>query len=141
MAAAGILPHLEIFGTDWPSPDGTCLRDYVHVADLARWHVAALDHLLAGRGSLALNLGTGRAHSVGEVVAAVERVTGRTVPLRHTARRAGDPPVLVADPSRAVAILGATPHFTDLDAIVESAWRFMTGRPTCSAQAAHPEQR
>lgn len=135
MAAAGWLPHLDVFGVDWPTPDGTCLRDYVHVSDLARWHVAALDHLLGGRGSLALNLGTGKAHSVAEVVAAVERVTGRIVPLHHSARRAGDPPVLVADPSRALAILGEPPHFTDLDVIVATAWRFMTGPRSLSQRA------
>ncbi|MEW5729225.1 MAG: UDP-glucose 4-epimerase GalE [Pseudomonadota bacterium] len=128
MAAAGRLPHLELFGADWPTPDGTCVRDYVHVTDLARWHAAALDHLVHGNGSLALNLGTGQGWSVREVLSAVERVTGRPVPIRTSARRAGDPPVLVADPSRARAVLGADPAFTDMDAIVDTAWRWMQRR-------------
>ncbi len=128
MAAAGLLPALDLFGTDWPTPDGTCIRDYVHVDDLARWHVQALDHLLAGKGSLALNLGTGQGWSVRQVLAAVEHVTGRTVPVRLAARRAGDPPVLVADPGRASAILGIEPRITDMDTIVETAWRFLKGR-------------
>lgn len=128
LAAAGKVPQLEVFGTDWPTPDGTCLRDYVHVSDLANWHVGALDHLLAGRGSVVLNLGTGQGHSVAEVIAAVERVTGATVPRKVVARRAGDPPVLVADAGRARAILGAEARFTDLDAIVATAWRFLSHR-------------
>lgn len=128
MAAAGRLPHLDLFGADWPTPDGTCIRDYVHVTDLAGWHAAALDHLVHGKGSLALNLGTGRGWSVREVLSAVERVTGRPVPLRVAARRAGDPPVLVADPARARAALAAEPAFTDMDAIVDTAWRWMQRR-------------
>ncbi|MCR6631809.1 MAG: UDP-glucose 4-epimerase GalE [Magnetospirillum sp.] len=128
LAAVGEVPALDLFGTDWPTPDGTCIRDYVHVSDLARWHVAALDHLLAGQGSVALNLGTGRGWSVRQVLAAVERVTGRVVPVRLAARRAGDPPVLVADPARARAVLGAEPHYTDLEPIVDTAWRFLQRR-------------
>ncbi|MBC7906747.1 MAG: UDP-glucose 4-epimerase GalE, partial [Rhodospirillaceae bacterium] len=91
LAAAGSMPPMELFGTDWPTPDGTCIRDYVHVDDLARWHVQALVHLLTGKGSLALNLGTGQGWSVRQVLAAVERVTGLPVPVRVAARRAGDP--------------------------------------------------
>ncbi|CAA7615240.1 UDP-glucose 4-epimerase GalE [Magnetospirillum sp. UT-4] len=128
MAAAGTLPHLDVFGADWPTADGTCVRDYVHVSDLARWHVAALDHLLTGRGSLRLNLGTGRGHSVREVIAAAERATGRAVPIRIAPRRAGDPAVLVADCTRATAVLGSPPVHTELDDIVGSAWRFMERR-------------
>ena len=128
LAAMGEVPALEVFGADWPTPDGTCIRDYVHVSDLARWHVAALEHLLAGKGSLALNLGTGKGASVRQVLEAVERVTGRVVPVRAGARRAGDPPVLVADPSRARAILGAEPFFTDIETIVDTAWRFLQRR-------------
>lgn len=128
LVAAGRVDHLDLFGTDWPTPDGTCIRDYVHVSDLARWHVDALAHLLAGRGSLALNLGTGRGFSVREVIDSVERVTGRRLAVRHAARRAGDPPVLVADPSRARVVLGADPRFTDLDVIVGTAWRFLSER-------------
>lgn len=128
LAAAGLAPSLDLFGTDWPTPDGTCIRDYVHVSDLARWHVQALRHLLAGRGSIALNLGTGQGWSVRQVLAAVERVTQRPVPLRPAARRVGDPPVLVADPSRAAAVLGIRAELSDIDNIVETAWRFLKVR-------------
>jgi len=128
LAAVGEVPALDLYGTDWPTPDGTCIRDYVHVSDLARWHVAALEHLLTGKGSVALNLGTGMGASVREVLVAVEQVTGRVVPLRPSARRAGDPPVLVADPSKALAVLGAEPRFTDIETIVDSAWRFLQRR-------------
>jgi UDP-arabinose 4-epimerase len=117
---------IEIYGTDYPTPDGTCRRDYVHVSDLAEAHVRALRHLLDGGTSLALNLGTGRAHSVREVIAAVERVTGRAVPIRETGRREGDPPVLVADPSRARALLGWAPARSDLDTIMRTAWAWAT---------------
>ncbi|MDA8231088.1 MAG: UDP-glucose 4-epimerase GalE [Magnetospirillum sp.] len=128
MAAAGLLSRLDVFGDDWATADGTCIRDYVHVSDLARWHVAALDRLAEGTPFLALNLGTGRGRSVREVVAAVERVTGRTVPLAIGPRRDGDPPVLVADPGRAKDILGATPRFADLETMVETAWRWLRRR-------------
>ncbi len=128
MAAAGLGPRLEVYGDDWPTPDGTCLRDYVHVSDLARWHVAALEHLLAGHGPLTLNLGTGRGWSVREVVAAVERTTGRLVPLRVAARRPGDPPVLVADPTRALRVLGLAPRQPSLDDMVGTAWRWLARR-------------
>jgi UDP-glucose-4-epimerase GalE len=122
MAAAGDIPYLDLFGTDYPTDDGTCVRDYVHVADLAEMHVAALAHLAAGRASGAFNLGTGHGWSNRQIIAAVERVTGAPVPLRLAGRRPGDPPVLVADPNRAEAELGASARHTDLDAIVESAW-------------------
>ena len=128
LAAAGEVPALEVFGTDWPTPDGTCIRDYVHVTDLAHWHVTALEHLLAGKGALAVNLGTGRGYSVRQVLQAVEKVTGRAVPVRPSARRAGDPPTLVADPTRARAVLGAHPRFTDIETIVDTAWRFLLRR-------------
>lgn len=128
LAAAGEVAALDLYGTDWPTPDGTCIRDYVHVSDLARWHVAALQHLLAGKGSVALNLGSGRGWSVRQVLRAVEEVTGRAVPVRLAARRAGDPPVLVADSSRARALLGAEPHYADIEPIVDTAWRFLTRR-------------
>ena len=128
LAAAGEVPALDLFGTDWPTPDGTCIRDYIHVSDLAQWHVAALQHLLAGKGSLALNLGSGQGWSVRQVLRAVENVTGRAVPVRIAARRAGDPPVLVADPSRARAVLGAQDRYTEIEAIVDTAWRFLARR-------------
>ena len=124
MAAAGAAPHFEIFGTDYPTPDGTCLRDYVHVIDLGQGHVQALDYLVRGGATTAVNLGTGRAFSVREVVAAAERVTGRRIPVREAPRRPGDPPVLVADATRARTLLGFAPRFTELVPIVETAWRW-----------------
>jgi UDP-arabinose 4-epimerase len=124
MAAAGDISHLDVFGSDYPTADGTCIRDYVHVSDLAASHVAALQEVLAGRGPLVLNLGTGRGFSVRQVVAAVERVTGRRVPLKVSPRRPGDPPSLVADPSLAARALGGEARFTELDAIVATAWNW-----------------
>ena len=121
MAASGEAGPLRIFGTDYPTPDGTCIRDYIHVDDLAEAHLRALDHLAAGRGSVALNLGTGRGSSVREVIAAVERVTGRPVPVIAEARRAGDPAELTADPSKARETLGFAARYTDLDQIVAHA--------------------
>src|SRR5689334_2852814 len=100
MAAAAKIPHLDILGADYPTPDGTCIRDYVHVSDLAAAHVLALEHLIAGGGSAILNIGIGRGFSVREVIDATQRVTGLPVPVRVGARRAdnADPPVLIADP-------------------------------------------
>jgi UDP-arabinose 4-epimerase len=120
-AAVGRLPRFQVFGTDYPTPDGSAIRDYVHVSDLAAAHVRALDYLLAGGPSTALNLGTGQGHSVLQVVAAVEAETGRRVPLERTTRRTGDPAVLVAEAARARATLGWTPAFTDLREIVRTA--------------------
>ncbi|MGE5505071.1 MAG: UDP-glucose 4-epimerase GalE [Actinomycetota bacterium] len=128
MAAAGEIPYLDLFGTDYPTPDGTAVRDYVHVSDLAAMHVAALDRLMAGGDGGCLNLGTGCGFSIREVVASVERVTGRVVPLRPSGRRAGDPPVLVADPARARDLLGVEPAYDTLDAIVETAWNWYRRR-------------
>jgi UDP-glucose 4-epimerase len=124
MAADGMLPRIDVFGTDYPTPDGTCLRDYIHVADLADGHVRALDYLQRGGASSAINLGTGRAFSVREVIAAAERVTGRRIPVHEGPRRAGDPPVLVADATRARTVLGFAPRFTAIEPIVETAWRW-----------------
>jgi UDP-glucose-4-epimerase GalE len=123
-AAAGNGPELQIFGADYPTPDGTCVRDYIHVNDLAEAHVLALRHLLGGGGSFAANLGTGQGYSVKEVLAAVEQVTGNAPRCRPAPRRAGDPPTLVADPSRANQLLRwkATRSLPD---IVGSAWKWM----------------
>ncbi len=122
-AALGRRDALSIFGTDYDTPDGTCIRDYVHVADLADAHLRALDVLDAG--SVAFNIGTGQGHSVLEVVQAVERITGRRVPVRHVARRDGDPTSLVADATRLRAQTGWSPRFAALDDIVRTAlaWR------------------
>lgn len=113
---------LRVFGTDWPTPDGTCVRDYVHVGDLATAHVAALGRLREGHPGGALNLGTGRGTSVLEVIEAARRVTGRDVPWQAAPHRPGDPPFLVAAPGRAGSVLGWTPRWTSIDRIVASAW-------------------
>ncbi len=120
-AALGQSGPIEIFGTDYPTPDGTAIRDYIHVEDLAAAHVKALEYLATGGVSTTLNLGTGSGHSVREVIAAVERATGRPVPRREAARRAGDPPRLVADPARARELLGWRPRLSDLDTIIKTA--------------------
>ena len=130
-AAAGAGAELTVFGGDLATPDGTCVRDYVHVADLADAHVRGMLRLLSGGDSGCLNLGTGRGHSIREVIGAVERVTGRRTPFRIGSPRAGDPPALFADNRRAEAELTWRPQFADLDAIVGSAWNWMkkdTGR-------------
>jgi UDP-glucose-4-epimerase GalE len=127
-AALGTRGPLRVFGQDYPTPDGTCVRDYVHVADLARAHVLALGHLARGGPSGALNLGTGRGNSVREVLAAVERASGRPVPCEPAPRRAGDPGALVAAAGRARAVLGWSPDLTDLDSIVSTAWRWHAAR-------------
>lgn len=120
--AAGERKHLTIFGTDWDTPDGTCVRDYVHVRDLAAAHLAAIEHLARGGESGAFNCGTGRGTSVREIVHAVERVTGKTVPIVESPRRAGDPAILVAKVERAERVLGWRASRTDLDGIVADAW-------------------
>ena len=127
-AAQGRGPELALFGTDYPTADGTAVRDYIHVSDLAQAHVLALEDLLAGGASAALNLGTGRGWSVREVIAAVAAVAGRPVPVREAPRRAGDPPVLVADPARAIARLGWRPVYAGLEEMVATAWRWHAGR-------------
>jgi UDP-glucose-4-epimerase GalE len=123
--AAGRRKEAQIFGTDYATPDGTCLRDYVHVSDLARAHVAGLQALMRGGiESQAINLGTGQGCSVRQIIDAVRRITGRDFPVRETARRPGDPAELVASTDRARALLGWTPVESDLDGIVRSAWKW-----------------
>jgi UDP-glucose-4-epimerase GalE len=120
--ALGRRQQIDIYGTDYPTQDGSAVRDYVHVQDLAEAHVAALGHLRDGGASLALNLGTGIGHSVREVIAAAKRLTGRPIAEREMARRPGDPAVLVADASRARERLGWSARMSDLDSIIASAW-------------------
>lgn len=115
---------VTIFGRDYPTPDGTCIRDYIHVCDLAEAHVAALEALLNGASSGAFNVGTGAGHSVLEVLRAAEEVTGSRIPHRFGERRAGDPPVLVADSSRLQRTFGWRPRYTSLVDIVATAWEF-----------------
>lgn len=120
--ALGARPSLAVYGTTWPTPDGTCVRDYVHVLDLGEAHLAALRYLVQGGASGAFNLGTGRGRSVREVVHAVERVTGREVPVTEAPPRAGDPAELVAKVERAERVLGWKARRTELDAVVADAW-------------------
>jgi UDP-glucose 4-epimerase len=115
---------VTLFGDDYATPDGTCVRDYVHVDDLASAHIAAVNHLLGGGATGAYNAGTGRGYSVKEVVAAVEKVTGQKVPFIMGPRREGDPDQLVADSSRLRQTLGWKPRFDTIEAIIESAWVF-----------------
>jgi UDP-arabinose 4-epimerase len=121
-AAAGKRPHIGVFGTDYPTPDGSAIRDYIHVQDLADAHVRALRYLGDGGESLALNLGTGHGHSVRETIDAARRVTGRPIPSRDSPRRPGDPPVLVADAGRAKEKLGWVPQLGSLEQIIGTAW-------------------
>ena len=121
-AALGSRPPVKVFGTDYPTTDGTAVRDYVHVTDLADAHVKALDHLLAGGETLAVNLGVGRGISVAEIIDAVRRITGRTVAFETAPRRAGDPAALVADPTLAADRLGWTAHCSGLDDLIRDAW-------------------
>ena len=129
LAAAAGGPPLTVFGDDYPTPDGTCLRDYVHVSDLAAAHMLALAALESGAPLRVCNLGSGRGYSVREVVAAVERVTGATVPCEAAGRRGGDPAVLLASGARARSELGWEPVYVALDAIVETAWRWHRSHP------------
>ncbi len=122
-AAKGTRPPLQLFGTDYPTPDGTCIRDYIHVNDLAEAHVLALQYLDSGGASVATNLGTGRGYSVKEVIAKVKRITGRDVPVQNAPRRPGDPPSLVADPTAAEKLLHWKATRT-MDDIVSTAWKW-----------------
>jgi UDP-glucose 4-epimerase len=128
LVALGQRPHITIFGDDYPTPDGTCIRDYVHVDDLGAAHVLALAKLAPGQG-MQLNLGTGRGHSVREVVDACRRVTGHPIPSRFGPRRPGDPPQLVADASQARRVLGWEPRYTDIESIVSTAWNWHHSHP------------
>jgi UDP-glucose-4-epimerase GalE len=121
--------RLRVFGDDYPTPDGTCLRDYIHVADLARAHVLALERLEAGGASATYNLGNGRPFSVRDVIAAVERVSGAPVPWTAAPRRAGDPAVLFASSARIRRDLGWHAALSSLDDIVQSAWRWRVAHP------------
>lgn len=127
MAVTGEIESIEVFGTDYNTPDGTCIRDYIHVEDLADAHARALDHLAAGGESLRCNLGTGVGVSVKEIIAAVEEITGKTVPVNYGPRRPGDPDSLVADPSLAKQLLGWEAVRKDVRDMVRPAWRWACG--------------
>ena len=124
-AAAGLRPRLVIHGTDYPTRDGTCIRDYVHVADLADAHVLALGYLAKKTGASAFNLGNGGGFTVREVIAAAERVTGRRIPVRKGPRRPGDPPALVGNAASAHRNLGWKPRHQKLEVIIDTAWRWL----------------
>ncbi|MBY3559348.1 UDP-glucose 4-epimerase GalE [Rhizobium laguerreae] len=121
LAAAGRLERLDIFGTDYATEDGTCVRDYIHVSDLAQAHLAAVNHLMADGGSLSVNLGSGRGTSVREILEAIHRASGCEVPVRYCSRRIGDPPILYANTARAQAELGFAPVLSDIDTIIRTA--------------------
>lgn len=120
--ASGRRPRIGVYGDDYPTADGTCVRDYVHVADLCDAHLLALRQLLAGAGSARYNLGNGNGFSVREVIDTARRITGHPIPVVMEPRRAGDPPSLVADAAAARAALGWTPRYADLQTIVAHAW-------------------
>lgn len=126
-AAAGTRPEITIFGVDYDTPDGSCIRDYIHVNDLARAHILAISKLEAGAESFQCNLGTGIGHSVKSLIAAAEKVTGRSIPVKIGERRAGDPAELVAAPGRAKTLLGWEAEIKDLETILQTAWAWISG--------------
>jgi UDP-glucose 4-epimerase len=128
-AASGEKQELSVFGTSYATPDGTAVRDYVHVSDLAEAHVLALDYLRLGGGSDFINLGTGHGYSVLEVIETARQVTGREIPFRTKPPRAGDPPKLVADPTKAEKVLGWNPTSSDLTTILRSQWEWRQAHP------------
>lgn len=128
LAILGKRPHIEIFGTDYPTPDGTCIRDYIHVDDLAEAHLLALEKLQPGQ-AMKYNLGMGHGYSVRDVIRCAEEVTGKLVPTKEGPRRPGDPPVLIAAADKVHKELGWMPRYTDLRAIVETAWKWHQAHP------------
>ncbi|MGC2049255.1 MAG: UDP-glucose 4-epimerase GalE [Gallionella sp.] len=126
-AASGRRENVQVFGRDYDTPDGTCIRDYVHVADLCEAHRLALEHLLNGAGSAAYNLGNGNGFSVQEVIDTAARITGKPIPVKNGARRAGDPARLVADAKTAKQELGWVPHYPELETIIRHAWQWEQG--------------
>ena len=129
-AAQGKIPHVSVFGDDYPTPDGTAIRDYIHVADLSQAHLLALDHLRAGKPSEFINLGNGSGYSVNEVIETARRVTGLPIEAKIAPRRPGDPSKLVADAKKAHEILGWNPQHADLENIIDTAWNWHLKNPT-----------
>ncbi len=127
MAATGEIESITVFGTDYPTPDGTCIRDYIHVNDLAKAHAQALDYLRNGGDTIAVNLGTGRGFSVKEIIDVAQQVTGQTIPVSYGPRRPGDPPELICNPAKAKAVLGWEAEHKDPRQHIESAWKWITG--------------
>lgn len=128
-AALGRIPHVSIFGDDYPTPDGTALRDYIHISDLSQAHLLALDHLRNGGNSEFINLGNGSGYSVKEVIETARSVTGKSIVAKNAPRRAGDPAKLVADSRKAREVLGWDPQFPELETIIESAWSWHQKHP------------
>ena len=128
-AAEGRLPYVSVFGGDYPTPDGTCVRDYIHVADLGDAHIRALDYLQQGSDSTHINLGNGQGYSVLEVIETARRVTGKAIETRIEPQRAGDPSHLVADAGKALSVLGWRPAYTDLATIIRTAWEWRLAHP------------
>lgn len=128
-AALGKIPQVSVFGTDYDTPDGTAIRDYIHISDLSSAHLLALAHLRAGKPSEFINLGNGSGYSVKEVIETARRVTGAKIPSENGPRRAGDPPRLVGDSQKAREVLGWKPKFPELESIVESAWKWHRSHP------------
>jgi UDP-glucose 4-epimerase len=126
--ALGKRPHMDLYGTDYPTKDGTCVRDYIHVWDLVEAHLALLENLKPGQG-LIYNLGVGRGYSNREIIEAVRRVTGKAIAIKEGPRRPGDPPELYANPAKIKADLGWAARFTDLDEIVRTAWEWFRKHP------------
>lgn len=129
LAAQGKRSHISVFGKDYPTPDGTCVRDYIHVADLASAHLAALDYLENGGDSTAINLGNGQGYSVLEVIETAREVTGRNIEVKFEPRRAGDPSHLVADAAKAREVLGWQPRYPALKEIISTAWKWHEAHP------------
>lgn len=128
-AAAGSLPYISIFGDDYPTPDGTAIRDYIHVSDLSSAHVLAVGYLRSGKQSEFINLGNGNGYSVNEVIETARRITGKPIEGLIAPRRAGDPSKLVADAAKARDILGWNPQYAELEKIIESAWSWHQENP------------
>lgn len=128
-AADGQMPFVSVFGDDYDTPDGTCIRDYIHVADLGDAHIRALDHLEKGGDSTHINLGNGRGFSVLEVIEAARKVTGKVIEVNIEPQRAGDPPRLIADAKKALEVLGWQPAYADLDRIIKTAWDWKQANP------------
>jgi len=128
-AALGKIPKVSIFGNDYDTPDGTAVRDYIHISDLSSAHLLALEHLRAGKESQFINLGNGSGFSVKQVIETAHKVTGRDIPAENAPRRAGDPPQLVGDSKKAREVLGWKPQFPELEKIIESAWNWHQANP------------
>lgn len=127
--ALGQRAYISVFGEDYPTPDGTCVRDYIHVADLGSAHLLALDHLKNGGASGRINLGNGKGYSVLQVIEAARKITGHAIEARKEPRRAGDPSVLVASSEKACRVLGWTPKYPELEEIIASAWQWHSAHP------------